>query len=248
MARKIPWSLVCKAGVFAASALLLLPRWVFWFSAVAAAFFFTPRFQSIRYLPSFIVLLAVALLVPHAWWAVALVSLSFLLLLGVKEMFFVNRLPAYQCFSLALLFLSFLYFFGRSPAWGAAAGPVGSAVSHGTGGALLLAMLPAFFFFVLLKGAMALSGDGSSPKTVSDGVLSGVAALLVWQVTIAALFLPLDYLRQCAVLFLVSAGLMELIPARLAGSIPARRLLVASGLFFFVLALILGAAPWGYAG
>jgi hypothetical protein len=230
-----------------------------WFSVVAVFLYLIPRFQSVRYAPAFLVLVLLSLLIPQTLWAVFLLSLSFFILLGIKEMVFVRRMIAYQCLSYIALFLALLIFFFHFGAWG------GDQVSSHF--VFILALLPALCYGVLLYGVVrelknrqgSAEGLSSAPRALSrdtetnlkkslmpDSYVTLLSAFIFWQLTLAALFLPLDFLRQTGVAFLAGVVFIEIIPSYIAKSLNVRSVLILALVFLALLFFILVSASWRY--
>ena len=94
---------------------LFLPFWIF--LAAGFYFFFFPFFQPLRLaLPFFLTLVAAAVLPANFLFALFLAVLFFLIL-GIKNLIFVNRFGAHQLLVFSLLLLMFLSFFSGFESW-----------------------------------------------------------------------------------------------------------------------------------
>jgi hypothetical protein len=260
ISKKIPWFLLLKAFFFALAAVFLAPAHGSWFLLVAFLLYFFPRFQSVRYAPEFLMLVLLSLLVPQALWIVFLLSLSFFLLLGIKEMVFVRRLSIYRCLAFVILFLVLLVFFFDFTAWSGEQVP--------SRFVFILALLPAVCYWILLRGVvyelknqLGSGGTGVSVGTLfaSEAADAGhqgsflpaslvtlLSAFMFWQLTLVALFLPLDFLHQAAVMSLVGAVFIEIIPLSISRSMNSRSVLTLAAVFLALLFVILVFAPWRY--
>ena len=110
ISKRIHWSLVVKAGIFGAA----------WFSTpfplfllVAAWLFFVPLFDPLRLFLQFAVVLVIAAFLPETAFSALFLATLFFLLLGIKELVFINRRAAYETFLFILLFVIFLNFFSH---------------------------------------------------------------------------------------------------------------------------------------
>jgi len=111
--------LALKAAIFSALLLLAVSNWLFAVVFVLVSFYlyFRPSLNGSQFILSFLVLLAtsllIVLLVNGQWSLVISLFFGFLffLLLGVKNLIFVNRQPFYYLFNGLLLLVIFIFFF-----------------------------------------------------------------------------------------------------------------------------------------
>ena len=108
----IPWSLVAKGLIFAAS-WLLFPYLLF--IVVAAFLFFSPPFQAARFFPLFVFLFWLSYIFPPAPREAIFLSILFLTALGIKNLVFIDRIFASQVFLVSSSFLLWLSLFMAAP-------------------------------------------------------------------------------------------------------------------------------------
>jgi hypothetical protein len=68
--------------------------------------------------------------------------------------------------------------------------------------------------------------------------------LLMWQLLIVGIFLPLDFLYQSAIIFLVAAILIELVPQYIFGELSRIKVLVTGAVLFSLLVIVIASARW----
>lgn len=230
--RPIHWSLVLRAAVFCV-AWLTLP--LSWFLVVAFYLYLFPLFKPLKLaLPFLIVIFFAAVETPGVLLAI-LFSIFFYLILGIKDLIFIDRKTAYEILVLLLLFLVFIRFF-----------------SHFDGGVRPAAIFYAFvigaILFFLAKEFLGYSSGGDAG--VADAVrrknvISGIIGLVVLQLALVFLFLPINFLYQAAAIFLAAALLLELAYDYLGGKLTRRRILASFSALFVFLVVILGSVQWG---
>jgi exosortase/archaeosortase len=69
--------------------------------------------------------------------------------------------------------------------------------------------------------------------------------ILTWQLLIVGLFLPLDFVYQTAIVFLISMVFIDMVPAYIFGELSRTKTLVTSSFIFVLLAIIVSSARWG---
>jgi len=68
--------------------------------------------------------------------------------------------------------------------------------------------------------------------------------LLTWQLLIVGLFLPLDFLYQSAIIFLVAVIILDLVPQYVFGELTRRKVLATGTVLFALLVIVLSSARW----
>jgi energy-coupling factor transporter transmembrane protein EcfT len=75
-------------------------------------------------------------------------------------------------------------------------------------------------------------------------MLGWMTFLLTWQLLIAGLFLPLDFLYQSAIVFLVAVIVLDLIPQYVFGELTRVKVLATGTVLFALLVIVLSSARW----
>ena len=218
--------LLLKACVFGLS-WLFMPFW--FFLLVAVYFYFVPFFQPFKLLIPFILTLAAAAAVPYGFWFAAFLGLLFFLLLGIKNLIFVNRFENHQLMVFLLLFLIFFGLFSNFENWQRWTVSIG----------LLGAGLSFFFLFEELA-------DYSRERSESRKMLvAGLGSFILWQAASVIIFLPLNHFYQTALLFLSSVIVADIFLEYLAKKLDRRKILNDFSIFFVLVSVILASANWG---
>lgn len=232
MLKAVHWPSLIKA-------LLLVLTWVLlprvWFGAAAILVYLTPRVNLRRFFLLYAALICLAFAAPDKAmvWIVPYLGVGAYLALGIKELAIVDRFTAERALLTMLLpVLAYGVFRG------------GESLA---GGLFLFGpfLLGAFVFLSIreiLRERLALSSEGKTrvafPATAA--VLGGV---LVTEMILAINFLPLPPLVQAALVLVVTAVILELLPAYAAGRLSRETILTASSLAFVLLILIFTVTP-----
>jgi hypothetical protein len=223
--------LLFRAVVFGA-AWLWLPFWLF--LIIALYLYLAPLFRPAKFALPFLILLIFAAIEPPNVWLAVLFSSLFYLILGIKDLILIERRSAYEILVLTMFFFMAVKFFSRFDNWGSGAA----------------------FFYAALFGAVSffLARDFLDYSCLPDpsdayagkrrDIFSGLLALMVWQFSLAALFLPLNFWYQSAIIFLAASVFLELGIGYLGKKSVRRASLVGFSVFFVVLVIILGSANW----
>ncbi len=228
--RQIPWSLVLRAAVFAI-AWLYLPFWLF--LLIVLYLYLSPLFQPLKLALPFLLLLFFTAAEPATVWRAVFFAVLFALILGIKDLIFIERKSAYEILILLLLFPLYIIFFSHFDSWQGFS-PFASS--------LLISLV----FFFLCRGFLRYGKDPSFdniPRAASVAV--GITSLMVWQLALAMLFLPISFLYQSAIAFLATVLLLEAIFHYIERSLVRERILLHFSVFFIFLVIILGSAHWG---
>lgn len=218
----IPWSLLLKAAVFGAG-WFILPFWAF--VILAALLYFFPLFQASKLLLPFLLALILAYLVPPSLWAALFLSALFFFILGVKDLVLTDRDTAFRFLLYILLFIAFFYSFSQ--------------FDYG------LAPASFFWFFVLsmlftllLANFFHYSGLGADKRRFKNTVLA-ILGLLLFEFSVAVLFLPLNFLLATILIFALAVILFELAADYFSGRLTTPRILSYGTIFFLVYVLVL---------
>jgi len=235
--RQTPWSLVLKASAVA-GAWALLPT--FFFIALVLWLFFVPLFRTRAVLAPFIVFLFLAFYLEHGFLTGVVLGAIFFLLMGIKDLVFLNRAFAYHVLFYLLLIIVFLSFYARAGSSIAAAPLFGG---------LLLAAIYGFLADGLVKVSVSRGEMSTSLNLGVDwekrkrlGLIT--SAFLVWQLSLALLYIPLIAFYAAAVLFIAAVVLIELLIQYLFGETNPRKILASFLIFFVFTSLILALNNW----
>jgi hypothetical protein len=189
------------------------------------------------------VLLALTALQSAGFYAAVIFGLIFWYILLIKEFYIIDRKAAYEILVLVLTYLLFRVFYLR------AGGGFGSGAIFF---ALIVAAVVGAFFSSFVKnfGGEKEKEDVSPVPAAHGRLLRQVTAstvfLVVFELLIAGLFLPLDFVYQSSIVFILAALFMEFSSKHLFfGKLSRRRVLVVSSVVFVLLVIILSSARWG---
>jgi len=228
----IPWFLVIKA-VALGGIWYFLPFPVF--LLLALYFYFVPLFRPSELRAPFLVTLVLAFFLPSGFWSAAFLIVMIYLILGTKDLIFINRKAVYETIVFLSMFTLFFYFFLEFGTWFGFLSVLGSIVV-------------AFFVYLLLKGFINYEGVLGEKFTAEDRshrfLVVGLSSFLIWQLIWVLVFLPVGAIYQTAILFLVSIVLLEFVLAYFNRSLTPRKVLVNFTLFFIFMVLILTSTRW----
>ena len=238
--------MVLKSAAFGAS-WFFLPLWAF--LVLGIYFYFVPLFRPLELILPFSLVIFFAAVGPANAWLALFFAVALYLILGVKDLVFINRRSSYEVLALLILFLTLLKFFVHFDSWDG-------------GTAFLAAFLISATFFFLGKGFLRYSSlskvgaviaaeshphESSPRKSGSEGrakIAAGVMALAVFEFAFALLFLPINFLYQSALLFVAAAIFLEFLADYAAGTLARPKLMVSLSTLFIFLVIILGSAQW----
>lgn len=224
--------LALRAFVFVAS-WFFLPFW--FFLLVGLYLYFVPLFRPFELALPFLILVFFAYILPPGFFTALLFAVLFYLILGIKDLVFIDRKSAYEILMLLLLFIMFVRFF--------------SDFDNGSSTfAFFYSLLISTILFFLAKsyeryGNLAENNRAELKKLRHISLT--VVAILVWQLSFAILFLPLNFLYQSAILFFFAAVFLELIFDYLGGGLTRHRTLTYFSIFLVFFVVIIGSARWG---
>ena len=223
--KRTSWSLVLKALIFAV-AWWGLPFWLF--LIIALYLYFVPITGTGKVSVPFLVLLLISLLEGPSIVDAIIFAAIFYFILLIKDLLIIDRRSAYEIMVLVLSYLLLRSFFLD----------VGGSFG-----------LRAFFYGLIV--AVAISGMvGSFIKNFSDApypfrrMLGWMTFLLMWQLVIVGLFLPLDFLYQSAIIFLMAAILIDLVPQYVFGELSRAKVLASGSVIFSLLVIVSASARW----
>jgi hypothetical protein len=234
--RRISWSSVLKAVIFAV-AWWALPFWLF--LLVALYLYFIPiTGAGMVSVPFFVLLLITLLQKPSVIFAV-IFGIVFYFLLLVKDLIIIDRRSAYEVLMLVLSYLLIRGFFlnvGGSFGWWSL---IDSAVAAVAVSALVGSFIKNFSTASAMPDAAGLREAHSFRR-----MLGWLTFLLTWQLLIVGLFLPLDFLYQSAIVFLIAVIILDLVPQYVFGELTRAKVLVTGTVLFALLVIVLSSARW----
>ena len=227
--RRIHWSLALKAVLFYA-AWIFFP---FWAAAVlAVVLYLAPFFKPRQFLVPFLLLLLLAYFLPSNFWNGAALAGGMYLILGIKDLVFVNRRVAYQTLAYLLFLPTYLHLFATLKNWQNAA--------------FIYLFLTGLIFLIVIRAFLNYSFPLSDAAEIRKRwAIAGASALLIWQLSITLLFLPFSFWSQAAILFLAAAILLQNILDDAAGILERKKLIFRLVLFLGALAIVLLGNGWG---
>lgn len=228
ISRQIHWSLVLRAAVFAL-AWAWFPFWLF--VLIALYLYFVPWFQAGRLaVPFFTLLLLCYLQTPGVAFAIIFAAVFYVLFL-IKDLLIIDRRSAYELLVLALAFFLLRDFYAK--------------FSEGLGGAALFcAFLAAAVLTLLLQSFMnAFYNDAPASRSLKRAAV-WLSFLLLSQALIAGLFLPVDFIYQSALVFLVAVLLVELVPEYLFAGFSRTKMLATAMTVFTLFVIVMSSARW----
>lgn len=196
-------------------------------------FYFVPNVNSRQFLTSFLIILFFPVFLREflgsGWFLiVSLVYLAvFFVLLGFKNLVFINRRPIYCFLNGVLIFAIFSLFF-----W-----------SDRTTVFFFVKYLSVFFIFLFLfKEYLSVLDESSGAQ--KNNLFAWSVSFLVLQIVWALNFLPINFLNAGALTLLIVLIFQDFVSSYLLGSID-RRLILRNITVFIALALaIFGASSW----
>jgi hypothetical protein len=209
---------------------IFLPFWLFFL--ISLYLYFVPIFRSGKLAVPFFILLILSYLQPTGWIFGIIFGIVFYLTLLIKGLLLIDRRSAYEFLVLALSFLLVRDFYLR--------------FAMGIGGtALLFSFIVAAAFALLLNSFVRCFRE---EVTESEGVARAaiwLSFLIFWQIMIAGLFLPADFIYQSVIVFLIAVLLTDLIPEYLFGGLSRAKILTATTVTFGLFVIVLGSGRWG---
>ncbi len=230
--RRINWSSVLKAVIFAV-AWWALPFWLF--LLIALYLYFIPMTGAGKVSIPFFVLLLVSLIQEQSVFAAIVFGVIFYFILLVKDLIIIDRRSAYEVLMLVLSYLLVRSFFLH------VGGSFGlRALIYGLVAALAVSALVTSF----VKNFSTAPEDSAREAQSFRRMLGWMTFLLAWQLLIVGLFLPLNFLYQSAVVFLVAVIILDLVPQYVFGELTRVKVFATGTVLFALLVIVLSSARW----
>jgi len=237
--KQIHWSLLVKAAVFAL-AWFYLPFWLF--LLVALYLYFVPPFRAGKLAVFFFTLVILCFLAVPGWFMAFIFAALFYYLLLVKELLVIDRRSARILLAMTLSFLLLRQFY-----FSFSTGSAGSALMAAFFAAALLSLLLGNLIHNQVESFSDIPG---LPTKLSDiakfpRVVTLMAFVFFAQCIVIGLFLPLNFIYQSVIVFLVVVIAIDLIPERISGALSPAKIKTTSIVVFAMLVLVLTSAKWG---
>ena len=227
--KQIHWSLVVKAVVFAL-AWLWFPSWLF--IVLALGMYLIPLFQAGKLAVPFFTLMILALLQgPSILFAVIFGAVFYAILL-IKDLLLIDRRSAYELVMLTLIFLVLRTFYVH--------------FNMGvTGVGLFLGFFVAILLALLTRGLMDSREELAPHKKSLIRLAVWLSVFIFAQAIVIGLFLPLDFVYQAVIIFLIAALVADVLPHYLMGTLTKTKVLAAGTIIFALLTVLISSARWG---
>jgi hypothetical protein len=228
--KRTSWSLLLKAAIFGA-AWWVLPFWLF--LVIALYLYFVPNAGAGKVSAPFFVLLFISLLQHQSPLAAVIFAVVFYCILLIKDLLIIDRRSAYEILMLVLSYLLVRGFFLNT------GGSLG-------GWALLYGVIVAYAVSALVTSFVKnfLEAEPSREVHVFRRMLGWMTFLLMWQLLIVGMFLPVNFLYQAAIVFLVAIIPISFVPQHIFGGFSRTKVLASGMVIFALLVIVLASAHW----
>jgi len=231
--RQIHWSLVLRSAIFAL-AWFLFPFWLFFL--IALYLYFTPIFQSQKLSIPFFVLVLLTYIEPQNILFLLVFVVLFYYLLLIKDLLLIDRKSAYEFIIFVMAFFLIRSFYEH----------LGTGIITGT--SLWYGFLVAAVVGLLVDGFLRVFPTATQREgfelDASRHVAAWLTFLLIWQFLILGLFLPLDFVYQSVIIFVIAVLVIDFIPEYYFGGISRQKLLIAGTALFALLVVVLTSVQW----
>jgi hypothetical protein len=228
ISKRIHWSSLLKAAIFAI-VWFWLPWWLF--LLVALYFYFVPLAGSAKVVLPFLVLLFISLFEGPSIAFALIFAILFYYILLVKDLLIIDRRDAYEILVLVLTYLLLRTFFMKS------GGDFG-------GLSFFYSFFIAAIFSFMLSSFIGNFSDAFKDTKPFRRMIGWASFIIIWQLLIIGLFLPLDFVYQSAIVFLISMVFIDLMPSYIFGDLSRTKTLVTSTTIFALLVIIISSARW----
>jgi hypothetical protein len=183
----------------------------------------------------FFVLLLISLIQEQSILAAILFGVIFYFILLVKDLIIIDRRSAYEILMLVLSYLLVRSFFLN------VGGSFGlRALLYGLVAAWAVSALTGSF----VKNFSTVPEDSAREARSFERMLGWMTFLLMWQLLIVGLFLPLNFLYQSAIIFLVAVIILDLVPQYVFGELTRVKALATGIVLFALLVIVISSARW----
>jgi len=231
--KQTSWSLILKAVIFAV-AWWALPFWLF--LLLALYLYFVPFTGAEKVLVPFFVLLLISLLEPQSIIDALIFGACFYFIILIKDLIIIDRRSAYEILILVLSYLLMRSFFLKTGGTFGGWALLYSLVVSGAVSALVTSFV---------KNFSTVPPETDSHEAHSfRRMLGWMIFLLMWQLLVVGLFLPLNFLYQSTIVFLVAIIIIDLVPQYIFGQLSRMKVLATSCVLFALLVLAAASARW----
>jgi hypothetical protein len=231
--KRTNWSLLLKAVIFGV-AWWALPFWLF--LIVALYLYFVPITGAGKVSAPFFVLLLLSIFQNQSVVAAVIFGVIFYFIILIKDLLIIDRRSAYEILMLVLAYLLMRSFFiktgGALDGW---------TIIYGLVAAWAISAMTMSFIknFSVPQEAVNLREAKSFHR-----MLGWMTFLLTWQLLVIGIFLPLNFLYQSAIVFLVLMVILDLVPQYVFGELSRTRVLATAMVLFSLLVIITASARW----
>jgi hypothetical protein len=233
--KRTSWSLLLKAVIFGVAwwASPFISIWLF--LIIALCLYFIPITGTGKVSVPFLVLLLISFFQGTSVVVAILFAALFYFILLIKDLLIIDRRSAYEILMLILSYLLIRSFFlDVGGSFGLRALVYGVIAAWG-----ISAMITNF-----IKNFSTLPEDSAREVRLFRRMLGWLTFLLMWQLLIVGLFLPLDFLYQSAIIFLVAAAIINLVPQYIFGELSRVKVLATGSVLFALFVIIAASARW----
>jgi hypothetical protein len=224
ISKQIHWSLLGRAAVFAL-AWFFLPGWLFF--VVAIALYSIPPFRTKDLAIPFLVLFGMCLVGTPSVMLAIVYGILFYGILLIKDLLVIDRRSGQGMLVMALSFLLFREFFLLF-------------TTGATSGAIWVALVVA-----IAVGAMVASIITDHEEIDLRRIAIWSAILITFQTLVVCLFLPVDFIYQSIIAFLVMVAFIDLVPSYFSRELSFSRVRGTVMIIFSLLVVVLASASWG---
>jgi len=206
------------------------------FLLVALYLYFVPFTGAEKVSVPFFVLLLISFLQGNSILAAVIFGAIFYFIILIKDLLIIDRRSAYDILVLVLSYLLIRNFFlrvgGSLEGWTVVYSLVAAGAVSG--------MVTSF-----IKNFSTAWTEADSPEARSfRRMLGWMTFLLMWQLLLVGLFLPLDFLYQSAIIFLVAVIMIDLLPQYIFGELSRTKVLVTGMVLFALVTIVATSARW----
>jgi len=212
----------------------VLPFWVF--LIIALYLYFVPIGGAGKVSAPFFVLLLISLFEEQGIIGAIIFAAIFYFIILIRDLIIIDRRSAYEVLVLALSYLLLRNFFltagGSFNVW-----------------SLIYSMIVACAVSAMV--ASFIKNFSAAPEATDTSefrsfrrMLGWMIFFITWQLLIVGLFLPLDFLYQSSVVFLVAVILIDLVPQYVFGELTRAKVLATGSILFSLLTIVAASARW----
>jgi hypothetical protein len=217
-------------GLLFGAAWYLFPAWLF--ILAAAYLYFVPFFQSSKFFPVFVAVMAIYGLAPASLAYALAGGILFGWLIAIRELLFIDRRFAHEVLIFALVFFLLRIVYVAQDTIG----------MNSFFWALFIAAMVAWMAKGFVDSCMADEAKKQKRPFAAIGI--GLLGFFAWQVIMIGFVIPVDFVYQSLLAFLVTVGMFDLLSAHLLGYAARKKILLTATMVFSGLVILLAAAPF----